>query len=296
MDNKLKTAAQKLKIPWLEDLEPARSYTHYAMRPEYVTIHNAGSPWGGKSLHAYNRRSIATSCDGIKSWHLSCGEDGVYQALPFDTNGWHAGDGGGPGNLKSIGIEIARDLCQDTALYSKAENMGAKAAACVLYSLGLGVDLLRKHQDWSGKYCPHRILREGRWESFKSEVGLYLKDIKGASSDHQAQITEPTPPDQQKTFYRVQVGAFSEYANADRYRKSINKMLGAECLVVKAIVNNKQIYRVQLGAFTAFENAKKYEFDLQSRGIVAFVIPVNIPAYKSNVEDKYKDTIKEAEK
>lgn len=286
MDKKLITAAQKLKIPWLEDLELARSYTHYAMRPEYVTIHNAASPWGGKSLHAYNRRSIATSCDGIKSWHLSCGEDGVYQALPFDVNGWHAGDNGGPGNRKSIGIEIARDLSQDASLYTEAEVMGAKAAACVLYSLGLGVDLLRKHQDWSGKYCPHRILREGRWESFKSEVGLYLKDIKGASSAHVAEPVEPIVPDTKKVFYRVQVGAFNEYANADRYRKSMNKVLGAECLVVKAIVNNKQIYRVQLGAFTEFENAKKYEFDLQRRGIAAFIIPVNIPAYKSNVNEK----------
>lgn len=286
MDNKLKTAAQKLQIPWFEDLEPRRSYRHYTMRPEYVTIHNAGSPWGGKSLHAYNRRSIATSCDGIKSWHLSCGEDGVYQALPFDVNGWHAGDNGGPGNRKSIGIEIARDLSQDASLYAEAEVMGAKAAACILSALGLSVDQLKKHQDWSGKYCPHRILREGRWESFKSEVGLYLKDIKGASSDHQAQIMEPTPPDEQKTFYRVQVGAFNEYANADRYRKSMNKVLGAECLVVKAIVNNKQIYRVQLGAFTEFENAKKYEFDLQRRGIAAFVIPIKIPAYKSNINVK----------
>ena len=129
-------------------------------------------------------------------------------------------------------------------------------------------------------------MREGRWESFKSEVGLYLKDIKGTSSDHQEQIIEPTPPDEQKIFYRVQVGAFNEYANADRYRKSINKVLGAECLVVKAFINNKQIYRVQLGAFTEFENAKKYEFGLQRRGIAAFIIPVNIPAYKSNVNEK----------
>ena len=274
MEQKLKIASKKLKIPWLEDLAGGRSYTHYDMHPEYVTIHNAASPWGGKSLHAYNKRSIETSCDGVKSWHLSCGEDGVYQALPFTINAWHAGDGGdGPGNRKSVGIEIARDLSQDTSLYAQAEATGAKAAACVLYSLGLGVDRLRKHQDWSGKYCPHRILREGRWDSFKSEVGLYLQDIKGTSG----------VPDTKKVFYRVQVGAFSAYDRANAYRQEMASLLGQKCLVVKATVYGKVVYRVQLGAFTSKEYAEAYAERLHKQGIDAFVIPVEIMAYASNV-------------
>lgn len=284
MEQKLKIASKKLKIPWLEDLAGDRSYTHYDMHPEYVTIHNAASPWGGKALHNYNTRSIETSCDGVKSWHLSCGEDGAYQALPFTINGWHAGDGGdGPGNRESVGIEIARDLSQDTSLYAQAETMGAKAAACVLYSLDLGVDRLRKHQDWSGKYCPHRILREGRWDSFKSEVGLYLKDIKGASSVHETAPAEPLVPDTKKVFYRVQVGAFSVYSRADAYRKEMDSLLGQKCLVVKATVYGKTVYRVQLGAFTSKEYANAYAERLHKQGIDAFVIPVDVMAYASNV-------------
>lgn len=283
MEQKLKIATQKLKVPWAEDLEPGRSFDHYPMTAEYVTIHNAASPWGGKSLHTYNRRSIATSCDGVKSWHLSCGEDGVYQALPFTINAWHAGDGNGPGNRKSVGIEIARDLSQDASLYAQAEANGAKAAACVLYSLGLGVDRLRKHQDWSGKYCPHKILREGRWEDFKSEVGLYLKDIKGASSVHETAPAEPLVPDTKKVFYRVQVGAFSAYDRADAYRKGMDSLLGQKCLVVKATVYGKEVYRVQLGAFTSKEYAEAYAEPLRKQGIDAFVIPVDIMAYASNV-------------
>jgi N-acetylmuramoyl-L-alanine amidase len=37
-----------------------------------------------------------------------------------------------------------------------------------------GVDRLRKHQDWSGKYCPHDILDRYGWDNFKNQVQTYL--------------------------------------------------------------------------------------------------------------------------
>ena len=30
------------------------------------------------------------------------------------------------------------------------------------------------HQDWSGKYCPHRLLEEKRFERFRSRVAARL--------------------------------------------------------------------------------------------------------------------------
>ena len=33
-------------------------------------------------------------------------DDSIYQSLPTNEVGWHAGDGNGSGNMKSIGIEI----------------------------------------------------------------------------------------------------------------------------------------------------------------------------------------------
>ncbi|MFJ6268076.1 hypothetical protein [Lysinibacillus xylanilyticus] len=29
---------------------------------------------------------------------------------------------------------------------------------------------MKKHQDWNGKYCPHRILNEKRWNSFLKRI------------------------------------------------------------------------------------------------------------------------------
>ena len=35
----------------------------------------------------------------------------------------------------------------------------------------------KKHQDWSGKYCPHRILSEGRWQSFLQRIETALETL-----------------------------------------------------------------------------------------------------------------------
>ncbi|MEC0685651.1 peptidoglycan-binding protein, partial [Bacillus haynesii] len=47
---------------------------------------------------------------------------------------------------------------------------------------GWGVDRVKKHQDWSGKYCPHRVLDEGRWDAVKAAIAAELKALGGESS------------------------------------------------------------------------------------------------------------------
>ncbi len=47
---------------------------------------------------------------------------------------------------------------------------------------GWGIDRVKKHQDWNGKYCPHRILSEGRWNSFKDSIEKELKALNGEKS------------------------------------------------------------------------------------------------------------------
>lgn len=75
----------------------------------------------------------------------------------------------GPGNRKSIGIEICYSKSGGDR-YNKAEENCVQLVAMLLKRYGWGIDRVKKHQDWSGKYCPHRILAEGRWESFKNRI------------------------------------------------------------------------------------------------------------------------------
>lgn len=218
-----------LGVPLTVDIEPIRAYKHFPMDFQFVTLHNAAAKSNGFSVHNYNRYSIRTSGDGIKSWHFSVGEDGAYQALPLDLNGWHAGDEGGDGNLKSVGIEIARDLSDSPNLYDQAEDYGLRLAAALLVAKGLSIDRLRKHQDWSGKYCPHRILRENRWEAVKGRVSEYIAEINRLES-------QPEQKPQAKPIYHVQVGAFSNPKNAEKFCRNIQVALEAAGIYTKPFI------------------------------------------------------------
>lgn len=86
------------------------------------------------------------------------------------SHGWHAGDGSGEGNKASIGIEIAYSTADDINLRNRALENGARLAGRLLKSYSFGTDRLRKHQDWSGKNCPHDILGRYGWTNFVNLV------------------------------------------------------------------------------------------------------------------------------
>lgn len=74
-----------------------------------------------------------------------------------NRNAWACGDGQGPGNRKSISIEICYSKSGGDK-FIQAEKNTAIVVADLLKGWGLGIDKVRKHQDWSGKYCPHCTL------------------------------------------------------------------------------------------------------------------------------------------
>ncbi len=74
-----------------------------------------------------------------------------------------------------------------------------------------------------------------------------------------------------KTIYRVQVGAFSKYENAQKIATELQNK-GYQTLI-KSGTNkeNKAIYRVQVGAFSKYENAQKIATELQNKGYQTFI-------------------------
>ncbi|MCJ2153010.1 LysM peptidoglycan-binding domain-containing protein, partial [Bacillus subtilis] len=61
-----------------------------------------------------------------------------------------------------------------------------KFVAQLLKERGWGIDRVRKHQDWNGKYCPHRILSEGRWDEVKAAIEKELKALGGKTTSTSA--------------------------------------------------------------------------------------------------------------
>lgn len=151
----------------VEDLiSPSKYETQcpYPMTPEYITVHNTANDASAYNEIAYMKRN------SYNSYHFAVDDVEARQGLPLDRNNFSCGDGAnGTGNRKSIAIEICYSK-SGGARYVQAEENCVQLVAYLLKKYGLGVDRVKKHQDWSGKYCPHRILAENRWESFKDRV------------------------------------------------------------------------------------------------------------------------------
>ena len=147
----------------------------YTMTATSITVHNTYNDASAKNEANYHNRA---DNHNSTSFHIAVDDVEVVQLLPFNRNAYHAGDGSVAkgGNRTSIGIEICYSK-SGGARYLQAEENAVKYIARLLYERGWFVDRVKKHQDFSGKYCPHRILDEKRWDSFKDRIARELEDL-----------------------------------------------------------------------------------------------------------------------
>lgn len=141
-----------------------------------VTIHQTGNP--SKGAGAVNHAAyLQNSGKNIQaSWHYCVDDHVITQSIPENEIAWHAGDGYGDGNYKTIAIEIC--INSDGNMRKACDN-AAELAADILKRYGLGTEHLFQHHDWSGKNCPAQ-LRSGipyDWKTFQDKVDGYLKRI-----------------------------------------------------------------------------------------------------------------------
>lgn len=118
-----------------------------------LTVHNTAN-------HATdeNERGWLTNPSNKRaaSWHWSCDEDSVTEAVPPDEVAYHAGNT--EGNETSVSLEITeRPGSERTAI----QWIGSLIA--MNQKIGIRVKLVT-HRSWSGKDCPRLILP--RWSEF----------------------------------------------------------------------------------------------------------------------------------
>ncbi len=146
----------------------------YAMTVEYITVHDTAN-----RASATNEIKYMTTNNLEVSYHLAVDEAQAIQGLPFNRNSWSCGDGSkGLGNRKGISVEICRPLHEDAFLYEQAEENAVYVVARLLHQFGLPIERLKKHQDWSGKMCPNRMLTHHKWENFRYRVKWVLDEIR----------------------------------------------------------------------------------------------------------------------
>ena len=173
----------------------------YEMNAEYITVHNTAN-----DASAENEISYMNNNNNEVSYHFAVDDIQAVQGLPLDRNGWHAGDGNGTGNRKSIGIEICYSKSGGSK-FEKAEKNAVELISSLLKKRGWGVDRVKKHQDWSGKYCPHRTLDLG-WDRFIKMIETKLNEG-SATANNQVNV-----------YYRVKTqkhGWLPEVKNLENY-------------------------------------------------------------------------------
>lgn len=159
------------------------------MTAEYITVHNTYN-----DASAYNEVQYMINNTNKVSFHYAVDEKEVVQGVLCDRNAWHCGDGDGKGNRKSIGVEICYSKSGGTKYY-QAEGLAIQFIAQLLKERGWGIERVKKHQDWSGKNCPHRILDEGRWQAFLNAIKAELNkkevvSVEGELTEAQEKIRQ----------------------------------------------------------------------------------------------------------
>lgn len=203
-----------------------------------VTVHN--TDWiktasGTTPAEQYTRATVNGNMNDVRV-HFYVDDVCAWQNLPLDLTGWHAADGSGNGNRKTIAIE-----CIMSAEYNdrdkKSEDNAARLAAALLKRYNLGIEALFTHTHWlnvkdgktgsvdqlntmknSYKNCPLYILPH--WSEFKAKVAAYLE----GEAPTEEKPTPQTKPDTKK-LYRVrkswadaksQIGAYENLDNAKK--------------------------------------------------------------------------------
>lgn len=131
----------------------------YSMTPTRIVVHNTAN-----DATARNEIAYMTNNNYETSFHYAADDKEIVQGLPENRNGWHAGDGHGKGNMEGIAIEICYSKSGGER-FIKAEQNAVDLIVDILKRYNWGIDKVTKHQDYSGKYCPHRTLDMG-WDRF----------------------------------------------------------------------------------------------------------------------------------
>lgn len=201
-----------------------------------VTVHN--TDWisvasGTTPAEQYTRATVNGNMKDVRV-HYYVDNTCAWQNLPHSLSGWHAADGSGNGNRRTIAIECIMSSAYNVT-DKKSEDNCARLAAALLKKYNLDINHLFTHTHWlnvrdgkSGtvdylntaknpyKTCPLYILPH--WFAFKAKVQSYMKSGTSVS-------TNPTT----KQLYRVrkswsdaksQIGAFASLDNAKKVCKS----------------------------------------------------------------------------
>lgn len=205
--------------------QKAKNVPGRTMTPRYITIHNTANTSKGANAKAHANYMSNGSGGRQASWHYTVDDKEIWQSLADTQQGWHAGDGRGPGNTQSIGIEICENSDGD---FEKAVENAAWLVRQLMARHHIPLSNVVPHKRWSGKNCPRKLL--SRWDEFIAAV----KNGKSPS------ITKPQPkPKKEKpTKSRTQISVDGKWGKVTT--RALQRALGTpvDGIISRQLRNN----------------------------------------------------------
>lgn len=144
---------------------------------KWLVIHETDNFSAGADAAAHNSFIHQNAPLEPLSWHYTVDNHQIYHHLPDDEAAYHAGDGmeKNGGNANGIGIEMCVDEGGD---YETVLKNTQKLCAALMIAYDLKPSCLKKHEHFSGKACPARLINEGRWDEFCEGVKTEWEQMK----------------------------------------------------------------------------------------------------------------------
>lgn len=211
-------------VPIVQQLCPSNRYSikcPYTRTPTRIVVHNTANdaPAANEITYMINRPEEI-------SFHYAIDDKEIRQGIPLDRNAWASGDGRGTGNMYGIHIEICYSLSGGSK-FTKAEQNAAEFIASLLKQYGWGIDKVTKHQDYDGKYCPHRTLDMG-WSRFVNMVKAELDKLnnvnKGEPEVTKAEVQKMIDDSMAKLKTELTATIKSELAKANPVYNSLEEV------------------------------------------------------------------------
>lgn len=189
------------------------------MKPIGVTIHNTPDLDNVYDDAEQYTRATYPNCNMKGSVvHYYVDDTCAWQNLRETEPGWHASDGSGDGNARTIAIEVIMTNKNQEA-DKKARDNAARLTAYLLNKYNWSVDDVYTHNHWMGlpdrivsgakKNCPLYLLPE--WSAFKNLVKEYTD------------ISESSGGEKSSSLEYIQVGDILRFKGTQQYISSTSE-------------------------------------------------------------------------
>jgi len=223
-----------------------------------VTIHNTewiSTASGTTPAEQYTRATANGNMNDVRV-HYYVDHACAWQNLPLTLPGWHAADGGGDGNMRTIAIECIMSSSYNST-DQKSEDNAARLAAALLHELDFDITHLYTHNHWYGrKYCPAYILPH--WNAFRDKVQKYLNELNKATAPKEEPAKNEIPLNAGDSEFKVGDAVYVVAGAVDANgRKASAIYAGANnALTIKSMSND--ICTLVKGDIAVYRMGKKY--------------------------------------